>query len=216
MSSHFLLKRNHYFKLQAEIQFPHVSALYLSKFDRYNLYEVHTRNIFPLTPKVTERQVPKLQHVVWAPKVETSTSHPSQAIAFVYENDLYYKPKVESDLVCRITTTGKTGHIYNGIPDWFYSNIEDLISDTIAFSTDGAYLSYLSFNDTAVTEYKYVKSLSHHNFQNSTAQLFLHNLFLTLTGMHIYKTIQSIRILNRFVIQKLKPKIQMLPYTLSI
>lgn len=31
----------------------------------------------------------------------------SQAIAFVFENDLYYKPKVQNDLVCRITTTGK-------------------------------------------------------------------------------------------------------------
>lgn len=48
-----------------------------------------------MTPKVGERQVPKLQYVVWAPKVE---GNPSQAIAFVYENDLYYKPKVQSDL----------------------------------------------------------------------------------------------------------------------
>lgn len=30
-----------------------------------------------------------------------------QAIAFVHENDIYYKPKVQQDLVCRITTTGE-------------------------------------------------------------------------------------------------------------
>lgn len=30
-----------------------------------------------------------------------------QAIAFVHENDIYYKPRVQQDLVCRITTTGK-------------------------------------------------------------------------------------------------------------
>lgn len=113
-----------------------------------------TRNNFPLTSKVGERHVPKLQYVKWAPKVENTILNPSQAIAFVYENDLYYKPKVQSDLVCRITTTGRPNVIYNGISDWFYTNVPDLKSETIAFSTDGSYLSYLSFNDTWVNEYK--------------------------------------------------------------
>lgn len=116
-----------------------------------------TRNNFPLTPKVGERQVPKLQYVVWAPKVEgigSNAGTPSQAIAFVYENDLYYKPKVQSDLVCRITSTGKMGVIYNGVPDWFYSNVPDLKSDTITFSSDGSFLSYFTFNDTWVNQYK--------------------------------------------------------------
>lgn len=50
--------------------------------------------------------------MLWAPNaVKATTSNrggsPSQAIAFVYENDLYYKPKVQNDLVCRVTTTGK-------------------------------------------------------------------------------------------------------------
>lgn len=31
----------------------------------------------------------------------------NQAIAFVYENDIYYKPKVQGELVCRITATGR-------------------------------------------------------------------------------------------------------------
>lgn len=61
------------------------------------------------------RETPKLQYIVWAPHVKHSPSSQnnnaakigSQAIAFVYENDLYYKPKVQNDLVCRITTTGK-------------------------------------------------------------------------------------------------------------
>lgn len=121
---------------------------------RYSIYEVKTRNNFPLSPKDGLRDIPKLQYVLWAPKVGTNTVSPSQAIAFVYDNDLYYKPKVQNDLVCRISSTGKKGLIYNGIPDWFYSNIPDLKSDTVAFSTDGAYLSYLTFNDTNVNEYK--------------------------------------------------------------
>lgn len=122
---------------------------------RYYIYEVQTRNNFPLSAKDNVRDVPKLQHVLWAPKIENGNNGGApQAIAFVYKNDLYYKPKVQNDLVCRITTTGKADTIYNGIPDWFYTNIPELKGDTVAFSADGSYLSYLTFNDTRVNEYK--------------------------------------------------------------
>lgn len=81
---------------------------------RYSVYEVKTRNNFPLSPKDGVRDVPNLQYMLWAPATVKATAsnrgngaNPAQAIAFVYENDLYYKPKVQNDLVCRITTTGK-------------------------------------------------------------------------------------------------------------
>ncbi|XP_037032267.1 inactive dipeptidyl peptidase 10-like isoform X3 [Bradysia coprophila] len=134
---------------------------------RYQVYEVQNRNIFPLSPKDGSNDPPLLQHVLWAPNspVKSSQALPgshvtnpktgSQAIAFVYENDVYYKPKVQNDLVCRITTTGKEGVIYNGIPDWLYSNTPELKSDTLLFSTDGSYLSFLSFNDSQVKKYEY-------------------------------------------------------------
>lgn len=77
---------------------------------RYTVYEVKTRNNFPLSPRDNVRDVPKLQYVVWAPVANKSQSINSnggtQAIAFVHENDLYYKPKVQNDLVCRVTMTG--------------------------------------------------------------------------------------------------------------
>lgn len=142
--------------------------------NRHYIYEVQTRNNFPLSSKVDERQVPKLQHVLWAPKVETGSNNPSQAIAFVYANDLYYKPNVQNDLVCRITTTGKAGTIYNGIPDWFYANIADLKSDTVAFSTDGSFLSYLSFNDTEVQEYRLVCKLQPFFHEIRVCSFFVH------------------------------------------
>ncbi|KAG4079916.1 hypothetical protein HA402_006228 [Bradysia odoriphaga] len=132
---------------------------------RYYVYEVQSENIFPLSPKDSSREAPLLQHVVWAPIPTTKSNLPgayvsnaksgSQAIAFVFENDLYYKPKVQNDLVCRITTTGNEGIIYNGIPDWLYSNVPELKTDTVAFSTDATYLSYLSFNDSLVSKYEY-------------------------------------------------------------
>ena len=85
------------------------------------MYEVQNRNIFPLSSQDSAREAPILQHVLWAPHNTNNnnklhslpgggnggTKSPSQAIAFVYQNDLYYKPKVQNDLVCRITTTGK-------------------------------------------------------------------------------------------------------------
>lgn len=79
---------------------------------------MQNRNTFPLSPKDGARESPFLQHVLWAPNIPIKSSQAlpgshvsnpktnSQAIAFVYENDVYYKPKVQNDLVCRITTTG--------------------------------------------------------------------------------------------------------------
>lgn len=52
--------------------------------------------------------------------------------------------------------TGTPGIIYNGIPNWFYANTPELKSETIAFSPDGVYLSYMEFNDSQVEEYKLV------------------------------------------------------------
>lgn len=92
---------------------------------RYQVYEVQNRNTFPLSPKDGIRESPFLQHVLWAPNnpIKSSQALPgshisnpktgSQAIAFVYENDVYYKPKVQNDLVCRITATGSA---HNRIP----------------------------------------------------------------------------------------------------
>ncbi|XP_055685004.1 inactive dipeptidyl peptidase 10 isoform X2 [Lutzomyia longipalpis] len=142
---------------------------------KVHVFEVDTLNTYPLSPRDEARDAPRLQHILWAPsgvprvtptnttgagenaskRPEVTSQTPSQAIAFVYDNDLYYKPKVQSDLVCRITTTGKKGIIYNGVPNWMYSNVSELKSDTVAFSPDGLYLSYLSFNDTEVKEYRY-------------------------------------------------------------
>jgi len=80
----------------------------------------------------------------------------NQAIAFVHHNDIYYKPKVQGELVCRITQTGAAGIFYNGVPDWTYENVPELESrqSSIVFSPDSHFLAFLSFNDSEVNEYK--------------------------------------------------------------
>ncbi|XP_016970703.1 inactive dipeptidyl peptidase 10 isoform X1 [Drosophila rhopaloa] len=91
----------------------------------------------------------------------------NQAIAFVHHNDIYYKPKVQGELVCRITQTGSGsgspegeslgGVVFNGVPDWTYENVPELESrrSSMEFSPDGLYLAFLSYNDSEVNEYKY-------------------------------------------------------------
>ncbi|XP_030378827.1 inactive dipeptidyl peptidase 10 isoform X2 [Scaptodrosophila lebanonensis] len=81
----------------------------------------------------------------------------NQAIAFVHHNDIYYKPKVQGELVCRITQTGEAGVLYNGIPDWTYENVPELESkrSSLSFSPDGVFLAFLTYNDSVVNEYKY-------------------------------------------------------------
>lgn len=73
----------------------------------------------------------ELQKILWSPSYENSNtlnnknsptkvlpnskskvkmvekSKITQAIAFIHDFDIYYKPKIHSDLVIRVTTTGK-------------------------------------------------------------------------------------------------------------
>ncbi|XP_063919511.1 inactive dipeptidyl peptidase 10 isoform X1 [Zophobas morio] len=114
---------------------------------KYYIYEIQTRIRKPLSPKELDDKAPFLQYASWSPD--------GTAVVFVYNNDIYYKPKVEKDLVCRITNTGKQNILYNGVPDWLYENEILRTSHTVWFSPNSLYLLYITFNDTAVGEYKY-------------------------------------------------------------
>lgn len=63
-----------------------------------------------------------------------------------------------SSRVCvRVSTAlGRAGVVYNGIPDWTYENVPELNgrSSGLAFSPDGLFLAFLTFNDSDVNEYK--------------------------------------------------------------
>lgn len=118
-----------------------------------------TGHLSPLSPLEGEDEIPNLHSAIWAPVHEVfnataKAKSVSQGIAFTYENDIYYKPRVQNDLLCRITSTGNDHKILNGVPDWLYSNTQELRGPTMAFSLDGKYLSYLSFNISDVELYK--------------------------------------------------------------
>ncbi|EDS42533.1 dipeptidyl-peptidase [Culex quinquefasciatus] len=83
----------------------------------YFIYELTSSNVFPLSAKEGDQTAPSLQHVLWAPRQPTGDSASNgekgtmQGIAFVQEGDIYYKPKVQSDLICRITTNDDGNHL---------------------------------------------------------------------------------------------------------
>ncbi|XP_076270794.1 venom dipeptidyl peptidase 4-like isoform X2 [Rhynchophorus ferrugineus] len=76
--------------------------------------------------------------VKWAPV--------GNGLAFIFENNIYYKIGAEANETIQITNT--TGFITNGMPDWVYE--EEIFSSNKAlwFSPDGKKLSFVRFNDS--------------------------------------------------------------------
>ncbi|XP_077283186.1 inactive dipeptidyl peptidase 10 [Arctopsyche grandis] len=118
-----------------------------TKLARYHVYEIATRNKFPLSPDEDDREAPLLQYAEWSPD--------GNAIVFVHENDIYYKPRVLKALVCRITNTGTPGTVFNGVPDFLYET--EIIRDdhSLWFNSDGQYLMFVTYNDTNVGEHRW-------------------------------------------------------------
>ncbi|CAG0885148.1 unnamed protein product [Darwinula stevensoni] len=113
---------------------------------KYVLYDNNTGNLHPVTvsPEKTGDLHPKLQFVLWGPTENT--------LAFVYENNIYLSLRAITNQPLKLTTTGVTGVVYHGVPDWIYE--EEILGDEQAmwFSKDGQRLIYATFNDSQVEE----------------------------------------------------------------
>lgn len=97
---------------------------------KYYVYEIFSTTIYALTPNDSEEV--ELQKILWSPasydssivnsnnnsqkkvlpssksKVKTiEKSKIAQAVAFIHDFDIYYKPKIHSDLVIRVTSNGE-------------------------------------------------------------------------------------------------------------
>jgi hypothetical protein len=70
---------------------------------------MESSNVTPLsaTDNNNKTTVSYIQKVIWGPGNNYSEGNKNQAIAFVHKYDIYYKPKVQDDLLCRVTMTGK-------------------------------------------------------------------------------------------------------------
>ncbi|GAB6033663.1 hypothetical protein CHUAL_013723 [Chamberlinius hualienensis] len=107
---------------------------------QYWIYNISTGTTKPLTVDPTEHD--KLQLAKWGP-VDNS-------IVFVQQNNIYYKPSIESAEVKILTNTIPEDSVFNGVPDWVYE--EEILSSNSAlwFSKDGKLLCFASFNDSLV------------------------------------------------------------------
>ena len=72
-------------------------------------------------------------------------------IAYVQQNDLFYKDLV-NDNITAVTTNGKWNHIINGQSDWVYEE-EFMITKAFAWSPDSEKLSYFSFDESGVKQF---------------------------------------------------------------
>ena len=107
---------------------------------KFYVYEVFSTTFYALSPNNSEEV--ELQKILWSPASYDSSSlvnnnnnnnnsqkkvlpsskskaktieksKISQAIAFIHDYDIYYKPKIHSDLVIRVTANGELEFIGN-------------------------------------------------------------------------------------------------------
>jgi dipeptidyl-peptidase-4 len=101
---------------------------------------------------VYDRETEELSRLFEAGKVQYASFDPGgDKVAFVYQNNLYYKDLPAAEVV-QVTTDGKTNEIINGTTDWVY---EEELSFVKAYewSPDGRRLAFYRFDERAVPEF---------------------------------------------------------------
>ncbi|XP_076459137.1 dipeptidyl peptidase 4-like isoform X4 [Babylonia areolata] len=113
-----------------------------SSLAHYTVVKLATKEEFKVKGQHEDR---KLQYVGW--------SSSGNAMVLVQDNNMYYRQSVTSAQLDPLTTSGKPGDIFNGVPDWVYEE-EILSSDhAVWWSPGGGHLCYAVFNDTGVKRY---------------------------------------------------------------
>ncbi|XP_011151258.2 venom dipeptidyl peptidase 4 isoform X3 [Harpegnathos saltator] len=117
-------------------------TLNLQKMYRYT-YLAHYGivNLETLTETIlAENESTPLQLAKWAPR--------GNALIYVHQNNIYYRPEPEVANDYQITNTGVYGSIYNGVPDWVYE--EEVFNSNAAlwFSPSGNKLVFGYFDDS--------------------------------------------------------------------
>ncbi|MBX2928297.1 MAG: S9 family peptidase [Saprospiraceae bacterium] len=107
------------------------------------------------------------------------------AVAFVYENNLYYQDLVRGKTV-QVTKDGRTNVIINGATDWVYEE-EFTMSQAYQWSPDGRRIAFMRFDESAVREFTMTNYNNQHYPQyetfkypkvgeaNSVVQIFIHD-----------------------------------------
>ncbi len=86
---------------------------------------------------------------------EPSFNPQGNKVAFVKDNNLYYKDLRKNKIV-QITSDGKKNHIINGIPDWVYEE-EFSFAKAYEWNADGTKIAYTKFDESQVPEFSMMK-----------------------------------------------------------
>uniref|UniRef100_A0A914VXF4 Dipeptidylpeptidase IV N-terminal domain-containing protein n=1 Tax=Plectus sambesii TaxID=2011161 RepID=A0A914VXF4_9BILA len=70
---------------------------------------------------------------------------------FVFQNNIWYKHKPETDEATQITSSGST-LVYNGVTDWMYEEEIYGTNEALWWSPTGDYLAFATFDDTEVSQ----------------------------------------------------------------
>ena len=135
-----------------------------SKFDGYTfsadeskfLLATNTEQIYRWSSKsdyfVFEQKSQAITRLHNGPKQRYATFSPDGSkVAFVVENDLYYRDLAAGKTI-RVTTDGRTNAIINGASDWVYEEEFALIR-AFEWSPDGQHLAFLRFDESEVPEF---------------------------------------------------------------
>ncbi len=80
-----------------------------------------------------------------------SFSPDGKKVAYVFENNIYYK-NLESGAVIQATTDGITNKLINGVTDWVYEE-EFAIVKAYEWSPNSEQIAFISFDESAVPEF---------------------------------------------------------------
>lgn len=134
------------------------------KFDSYQFNDDESKLILSTQREAIYRRSTKAQYYIYDRATQELTkltegakqSFPSfspdnSKIAFVQENNLYYK-NLNTNEVIPVTTNGKWNHIINGQSDWVYEE-EFMITKAFAWSPNSNMLAYFSFDESKVKQF---------------------------------------------------------------
>ncbi|XP_066900745.1 venom dipeptidyl peptidase 4 isoform X2 [Halyomorpha halys] len=142
---HEIVKQSFQYELSADHRYLMLAHSYQKMYRYtflayYHIVDLETKKGWSVTD-MNGARIP-LQLVKWAP---TGNSY-----VYVYMNDIYLRPSAREQTLqeYRLTSTGRPGTIYNGVPDWVYE--EEILSSNSAlwFSPDGRHLAFATFNDS--------------------------------------------------------------------
>ena len=119
--------------------------------DKTPIYRHSSRGIY----YVFDRKTKKLIKINEKPIQEPSFSPDNTKVAFVQNNNLYYRDLISGETV-QITFDGKKNEIINGIPDWVYEE-EFGYSKAYEWNPDGTMIAFVKFDESKVPEYTMIK-----------------------------------------------------------